>query len=277
MKVGIIGMGSIGQRHASNLAKLGHEVIGLEQDASVLFATGVPRAIGPEQFWEFDPEAVFVCTPPDSHAKIAAHALAQGVHVFIEKPVTTTYRDALTLLDAQMVSAGPCVAVGYQLRFQVGGIRQLCPQRRLDIVNLQDMGAWPSKYPKDVLCEFSHEIDLAVFLNGPAHRVAALEAGDKGFIIMLEHTGCCSRIDIDGQYTGDPQRYVVSSEDDDEEWHFDQDENDQAYIDEAASFINACQGAAMAQETCSLVEAAHTVRIIEACRDSIRYHKAVSI
>ncbi|MGR4001138.1 MAG: Gfo/Idh/MocA family oxidoreductase [Alphaproteobacteria bacterium] len=43
-------------------------------------------------------EAVAIITPNDSHAAIAEAFLQQGVHVLCEKPMTTRYQDALSLV-----------------------------------------------------------------------------------------------------------------------------------------------------------------------------------
>ncbi len=44
-------------------------------------------------------DAVAICTPNDSHALIARAALANGKHVLVEKPITTTVADAARLLQ----------------------------------------------------------------------------------------------------------------------------------------------------------------------------------
>lgn len=45
---------------------------------------------------------VDVCTPPSEHARIAHVALDRGLHVFCEKPIATTTRDAAALLRHAM-------------------------------------------------------------------------------------------------------------------------------------------------------------------------------
>src|SRR5205823_7320664 len=43
---------------------------------------------------------VDICTPPDAHAEIALAALARGVHVLCEKPLTTSTAQAVQLVQA---------------------------------------------------------------------------------------------------------------------------------------------------------------------------------
>jgi predicted dehydrogenase len=57
------------------------------------------------------PVAVLILTPPDSHADLAAQALAAGAHVLVEKPMALTVADARAMTD---------VARDAERRLQVG-------------------------------------------------------------------------------------------------------------------------------------------------------------
>lgn len=92
MRVGVLGCGSIGRRHAANIANLGHEVIVFDYDIAVQEAI---KAIYPicftlRDFWQAEPEAVLICTPPQSHYELAVEAFKHGCHTFIEKPLGLT-------------------------------------------------------------------------------------------------------------------------------------------------------------------------------------------
>ncbi len=59
-------------------------------------------------------EAVAVCTPAETHADLVIQALESGRHVFVEKPLALSHRDALRLV--QLARARQRVlAVGHQL------------------------------------------------------------------------------------------------------------------------------------------------------------------
>jgi len=60
-------------------------------------------------------DAVWVCTPPDSHLPVARRCLQAGAAVFVEKPLAHSLDDARTL-DALATGAAP-VACGYALAF----------------------------------------------------------------------------------------------------------------------------------------------------------------
>lgn len=63
-------------------------------------------------------DAVSIATPTTSHFQIAEFFLNQGVHVFIEKPITTTLEEANTLVDS---------AKKNNLIIQVGHIERFNP------------------------------------------------------------------------------------------------------------------------------------------------------
>jgi predicted dehydrogenase/nucleoside-diphosphate-sugar epimerase len=59
-------------------------------------------------------DVVHVCTPQQTHAELAARALAAGCHVYVEKPFATTAMEAQAVLD-QAKSRGLSVCAGHQL------------------------------------------------------------------------------------------------------------------------------------------------------------------
>lgn len=56
-------------------------------------------------------DAVVVCTEPVRHMRVASRALAAGLHVIIDKPVTTTLADAKELLAVAREADGFCTVV----------------------------------------------------------------------------------------------------------------------------------------------------------------------
>jgi len=60
-------------------------------------------------------EVIHVNTPNISHAPITIAALRAGKHVFCEKPMATTYKDAKEMYDTS-VETGKLLSIGYQSR-----------------------------------------------------------------------------------------------------------------------------------------------------------------
>lgn len=61
-------------------------------------------------------EAVMVCTPTTTHAEIAKAAVDVGKHVFVEKPLATSYSQGKAVVEAAE-KRGVKIMVGYQMRF----------------------------------------------------------------------------------------------------------------------------------------------------------------
>ncbi len=103
MKVGVIGVGSMGQNHARILSEMGL----LEGVADI--ARGAAKAVGDrfsvdhftsyKEMLKGDFDAVMVVTPTGTHKKIASDAIAKGKHVLLEKPMTGSSADLKTLVS----------------------------------------------------------------------------------------------------------------------------------------------------------------------------------
>lgn len=94
----VIGLGSIGRRHAQILLQYGHKVAGVD----VCQGDAVPFPVykSMREGWDIEPDMVWICTPTHLHARQAVEAIKRGVHVFIEKPVAHDLESALAIRDA---------------------------------------------------------------------------------------------------------------------------------------------------------------------------------
>ena len=77
MRSVVVGLGSIGKRHAENLKGLGVEVVTTD--------------IGDKL--RFDVDCAFICTPTQFHVEHAIEYLKRDIPTFIEKPLTWTLDD----------------------------------------------------------------------------------------------------------------------------------------------------------------------------------------
>lgn len=98
MKILIIGVGSIGERHLNNLLKLGYRDIALADfSAERLHKLNAKHHLPVYSDWrlalrESQPELTFICTSADSHVSLAKVAIRNGSHIFIEKPLAVNLR-----------------------------------------------------------------------------------------------------------------------------------------------------------------------------------------
>jgi predicted dehydrogenase len=134
MKIMMIGLGGIGQRHLRNLQTLlGSEAeiiaFDLRRDMPVLTdQLKVEAGITLEEKYNIhifqdleqalaqNPEAAFICNPTSMHVPAAIRAAQAGCHLFIEKPLSHTLDKVDELIDLAEKN-GLKGVVGYQMRF----------------------------------------------------------------------------------------------------------------------------------------------------------------
>jgi predicted dehydrogenase len=119
MKVGLVGCGRIGGRHADAYLKLGHvEIMVADEDeaaAKELAGTLDVTAVSTEELLDSDIDALDVCVPSHVHLPWIMRGLERELHVFCEKPLCLNHADALRIRDAA-VRANRNVMVGYLYR-----------------------------------------------------------------------------------------------------------------------------------------------------------------
>jgi predicted dehydrogenase len=118
----VIGTGSVGKRHAANLAALGCRISGVdprpdrlaELSDRVTLVEGFPTVESALERGSFD--AVVVASPPTAHVEQASACVRQGLPILLEKPVAPDLASALTL-DELATGAGVPVLLGYTFRW----------------------------------------------------------------------------------------------------------------------------------------------------------------
>lgn len=130
LKVGVIGVGSLGFHHARLLRNFAEvELVGVYDTnprrlAEVGSELGVPTAAGLDDLLD-RVEAAVVAVPTLAHEEVALAALARGVHLLIEKPIAPTLEAADRILEAARRS-GALVQIGHIERFN-GALRACEP------------------------------------------------------------------------------------------------------------------------------------------------------
>ena len=92
MRVGVIGVGSMGQNHARILSEMGKLACVADTSPEAARRVGERYSVG--RFTDYtellksDVDAVVVVTPTSTHEKVATDALRAGKHVLLEKPMS---------------------------------------------------------------------------------------------------------------------------------------------------------------------------------------------
>lgn len=124
IKAGVVGLGFMGRRYVDFLQKMDGAEVTAVCDVQKEIAADIGKATGAKVISEAadlatsrDVDAVFVCTPEDSHVEVSLAALEAGKAVLIEKPVAHTLEGARLIAEAARTS-GSVVMVGHLLRFE---------------------------------------------------------------------------------------------------------------------------------------------------------------
>jgi len=145
-------------------------------------------------------DAVLVCTPTATHRPLVEEAAATGVAVLCEKPLATTYEDAVAIAAA-VTKAGVIGQVGLVLRFSpvlqelVALVHGGRLGRPMTVVFRDDQyfpvqGQYASSWRGDVavagggtLLEHSiHDLDILQWLLGDVEQVGAVIGNYAGFV-----------------------------------------------------------------------------------------------
>ncbi len=128
----VVGIGGMGSSHARAYATLpGYEIAGFVVARNVERALSLSRELGLKlpvftdyytAMRETRPDVVSINTHVDTHAEYAIHAMRQGCHVFMEKPIASTVAKAQEVASVAR-ETGRKLVIGYILRQHPAWIR----------------------------------------------------------------------------------------------------------------------------------------------------------
>lgn len=217
MKIGCVGYGSIGRRHAENAAKLGHEVVVYDPVSrrDVKFERNIYEQV----------DACVIATPSPFHESGIRACVERGVHVLAEKPISTAIGGLPAILESA-AAKNLVVMMGNNLRMHS------CVQMAKRWIAEGSIGRplWAhfncaqlnTKYTDSVVLNWgAHEVDLALHLFGPARVVtASVYFDDESRIdeiadfLLIHDNGCRSSFHLDYVTPNEIREFWIAGEDD---------------------------------------------------------------
>jgi len=134
MKILMIGLGGIGQRHVRNLRTLYGDTVeifafrkrrqmhvvtaqmGADESRSVESEYAIRAFSSLDEALAHQPEVAFICNPSSMHVPVALACVRAGCDLFVEKPLTDSM-DGVSELIGEASQRNSIAMVGYQLRF----------------------------------------------------------------------------------------------------------------------------------------------------------------
>ncbi len=227
MRIGIIGLGSIGRRHAKHLLNSGHEVFALRTKKGSLKElphdlSKITETTELETFLDFNLEGIIISSPTSNHIKDFFKISSLNCPVLIEKPLAG---DSNSLHEISL-GVRKNIRVAYCLRFHplVKKVQEILLEKELGrILKMSlEVGQYlPSWHPyTDYRTEYfskkemgggalrtlSHELDLALFFAGKflsvfgfVDHLSPLEINvDDNAYVLAKHTnGIRTNLSID--------------------------------------------------------------------------------
>ena len=182
IKVGVIGVGHLGEHHTRIYSGLPQaELVGI-YDSDLEKAKSKAEKYKTTYFMELDQllqkvEAVSLVVPTSSHYEVAKNVLNQGIHILIEKPITETVEQAEKLIQ---------IARKKNLTLQVGHIERFNPAfRAIENIKLE-----PKFIESHRLSSFVERgTDVAVILDLMIHDLDLILYLVKDKIKSVEASG----------------------------------------------------------------------------------------
>ncbi|MBV9322224.1 MAG: Gfo/Idh/MocA family oxidoreductase [Chloroflexi bacterium] len=240
MRALIVGLGSIGRRHARNWSALGFGQLAICHQ----YHAPQPEPLGVEarEYHDLDralqlerPEIVLVTNPTSLHVSTAQRAVAAGAHVLIEKPLGCSL-EGVDQLFAKARARGKALRVAYNLRFHPGLARMKALVEQAAIGRVLSARAEVGEYLPDwhpwedyrvsysgrrdlgggAVLTFSHELDALCWLLGAPRAVTAvaqhassldIDTEDLAEIILEFESGVLGSLHAD--YLRRPPRRIL--------------------------------------------------------------------
>ena len=237
VRVGVIGCGRIAQEHLQSYKALPDAELVAVADSLVNLASDIAAQHQCSAYTNYQEmlasgsvEAVSICTPPSTHADIMLEAIARGIHVLCEKPLTIQLQDAERVLLA-VQNSDLVLMMASKFRFvsdvikaksliEAGVIGRLVFFENAFCSRVDMRGRWNSNKAiagGGVLFDnATHSVDIARFLLGPIASVQAehgiraqdLDVEDTSRLCFHSASGVLGTVDVSWSVNKEQDAYI---------------------------------------------------------------------
>jgi myo-inositol 2-dehydrogenase/D-chiro-inositol 1-dehydrogenase len=203
MRIGLVGAGRIGARHATALCELPRVRTLVVADAAAGRAQDLAKRVGAQAVDTVDElfaaglDGLVVAATTDAHAELVLRGAAAGLPVFCEKPIAPDIDGTFQVVQA-VNRAGVPVQVGFQRRFDPGHIatREAVESGRLGWLHtVRSCTFDPAPPPREYIrgsgglfrdCAV-HDFDAVRFITGREVVTAVAAGANRGDEIFSEY------------------------------------------------------------------------------------------
>ncbi|MBL4931149.1 Gfo/Idh/MocA family protein [Clostridium paridis] len=212
MKIGIIGLGDIAKKGYLPVLseKEGIELVLCTRNKDTLSRLSKKYRISEcvtkvEELIEMGVEGVFVSTSTEAHFEIAKKLLQNGIHVYIDKPISLNFDETQEIVKLAEESK-KFAMVGFNRRF-APMIKKLKEHGKADIIIIQKNRFMQPDYTRRFIVEdFVHVVDTLRFLMDEEVKDISVRYSKKGELlhnVIIELIGeSCTAIGIMNRNNG---------------------------------------------------------------------------
>jgi predicted dehydrogenase len=182
LRVGVIGVGHLGQHHARLLSALpGVDLVGIvdidrARADAIAARFGAPVCPGAAELLA-QVDAVTIATPTATHVELAVPFVDAGVAVLVEKPIASSLAEADRLLAAA-ARRGTIVAAGHTERFNPAVAAAIPHVSHPRFIEIHRLGTFPER-----------SLDIDVVFDLMIHDLDLLLAVVRSEVVSIEAVG----------------------------------------------------------------------------------------
>ena len=213
IKVGVIGLGSMGRNHVRIYSELsGIKLVGIA-DSNYKLALSLAENYHALPFSNYrellkqDLDAVSICVPTSLHREVATEAGYAGINMLIEKPIADTIESANEIIKI-MEKHNLKLMVGHIERFNpvISTIKKQIVGEEISLIEITRIGPFPPRV-KDVgvvVDLATHDIDLLRYLtNSEVKKICSMTSRsiapheDAAILLFEMMDGILARLTVD--------------------------------------------------------------------------------
>jgi virulence factor len=228
LKIGVIGVGSMGQHHARVCATLSGASLVAVADTDPAKAKEMGYRYKAEVFKDYKQmlplvEAVIIASPTATHFEFAAECLNAEKNILVEKPLTKTSAEAQRLAEMAK-EKGLVVAVGHIERFNPAfeELSKLVRKEKILGINIHRLSPFPERISDANVIQdmMIHDLDLLLSLL-PQDEIESLKAEgstikshqlDKVSATIYFHSGIIAKLEADRIFGIKTRKITVTCE-----------------------------------------------------------------